>query len=150
MVKAYDVPADLFIKRLAEELKKDSKVQQPQWAKFVKTGSHAEHKPQKDDWWYFRSASLLRKLYLHGPVGLADLKSEYGGRKKRGYYLARHRDAGGSAIRKSLQQLESSGYIAKTPKGRVMTPEGMKRLDSLAKEIHKELVQILPELKKYA
>lgn len=152
MVRAYDLPADIFIERLAEELKKESQIQPPAWVQFVKTGSHAERIPEKRDWWYFRCASLLRKLYLHGPVGLSDLKSEYGGRKRRGYSLAHHRNAGGSAIRKALQQLESIGYVAKTEsgKGRILTSGGMKRLDGLAKEIHKELIQILPELKKYA
>lgn len=151
MVKVFDVPADIFIERLAEQLKKDSKIQPPSWAQFVKTGSHAERVPQSKDWWYVRCASLLRKVYIHGPIGLSDLKSAYGGRKQIGYSLAHHRDAGGAIIRKALQQLESAGYITKADsKGRIPTQEGMKKLDSLSKEIHKELVKISPELKRYA
>ncbi len=151
MVKVFDVPADIFIERLAEQLKKDSKIQPPSWAQFVKTGSHAERVPQSKDWWYVRCASLLRKVYIHGPIGLSDLKSAYGGRKQIGYSLAHHRDAGGAIIRKALQQLESAGYITKAnSKGRIPTQEGMKKLDSLSKEIHKELVKISPELKRYA
>jgi len=151
MVKAYDIPADLFIEKLVEQLKKDSKIEPPSWTQYVKTGSHAERLPQDKDWWYVRCASLLRRVYIHGPIGLSDLKSMYGGRKKLGYSLAHHRDAGGSIIRKALQQLESAGYIAKVDgKGRVLTQEGMKKLDSLGKQIHKELVKISPELKRYA
>lgn len=151
MVKAYDIPADLFIERLAEHLKKDSKIEPPSWAGFVKTGSHAERVPQNRDWWYVRCASLLRKVYIHGPVGLSDLKSVYGGRKKVGYAPAHHRDAGGAIIRKALQQLESSGYVTKAiGKGRVLTQDGMKKLDNLGKQIHKELIKISPELKRYA
>lgn len=151
MVKVFDVPADIFIERLAEQLKKNSKIQPPSWAQFVKTGSHAERVPQSKDWWYVRCASLLRKVYIHGPIGLSDLKSAYGGRKQVGYSLAHHRDAGGAIIRKALQQLESAGYITKAnSKGRIPTQEGMKKLDSLSKEIHKELVKISPELKRYA
>lgn len=151
MVKVFDVPADIFIERLAEQLKKNSKIQPPSWAQFVKTGSHAERVPQSKDWWYVRCASLLRKVYIHGPIGLSDLKSAYGGRKQVGYSLAYHRDAGGAIIRKALQQLESAGYITKAnSKGRIPTQEGMKKLDSLSKEIHKELVKISPELKRYA
>lgn len=152
MVRVYDIPAEFFIKRLSEELRKQPEIKPPPWTQFAKTGSHATRMPQKKDWWYVRCASLLRKLYVHGAVGLSDLKSAYGGRKKRGYYNAHHRDAGGAIIRKALQQLESIGYITKAERGRgrALTPDGMKRLDSLAKVIHKELIQILPELKKYA
>ena len=151
MVKAYDIPADLFIDKLTEQLKKDSNIQPPSWAQFVKTGSHAERVPQNRDWWYVRCASLLRKVYIHGPVGLSDLKSAYGGRKKLGYSLAHHRDAAGSVIRKALQQLEGAGYVTKiNGRGRVLTKEGMKRLDSLGKQIHKELIKISPGLKRYA
>ena len=151
MVKAYDIPADLFIERLAEQLKNDSKIEPPLWARFVKTGSHAERLPQNKDWWYVRCASLLRKVYIHGPIGLSDLKSVYGGRKRVGYSLAHHRDAGGAIIRKALQQLEGAGYVTKVNgKGRILTQEGMKKLDSLGKEIHKELIKVSPELKRYA
>jgi small subunit ribosomal protein S19e len=151
MVKAYDIPADLFVERLAEQLKNDPKIQPPSWSLFAKTGSHTERLPQKKDWWYVRCASLLRKVYIHGPIGLSDLQSAYGGRKKVGYSLAHHRDAGGAIIRKALQQLEGAGYVTKVNgKGRILTQEGMKKLDNLGKEIHKELVKVSPELKRYA
>jgi len=151
MVKVFDVPADLLIERLAEILKKDSKIEPPKWAPFVKTGSHAERVPGDKDWWYVRCASLLRKVYINGPIGLSDLRSAYGGRKKVGYSLAHHRDAGGAIIRKALQQLEAAGYVAKANgKGRILTQEGMKKLDGLSKDIYKELVKRSPELKRYA
>jgi small subunit ribosomal protein S19e len=79
------------------------------------------------------------------------LKVDYGGRKKIGYNLAHHKDAGGAIIRKALQQLEASGYIVKVQgKGRILSSEGMKRLDRLATEIHKELVKEIPQLQRYA
>ncbi|MFY3741137.1 MAG: small subunit ribosomal protein S19e [Candidatus Nitrosomirales archaeon] len=151
MVKVYDIPADIFIKKVVEELKKDSKIQPPTWAQFVKTGSHTERIPQNKDWWYVRCASLLRKVYIHGPIGLSDLKSAYGGRLQLGYALAHHRDAAGAIIRKGLQQLEAAGYVTKVNgRGRILTKEGMKKLDGLGKQIHKELIKISPELKRYA
>ena len=151
MVKVYDIPADIFVGKLAEQLKNEPKIQPPSWAQFVKTGSHAERMPQNKDWWHVRCASLLRKVYIHGPIGLTDLRSVYGGRKKIGYALARHRDAGGAIVRKALQQLEDAGYVVKVNgKGRILTQEGMKRMDNLGKEIHKELIKISPELKRYS
>src|SRR5688572_8483414 len=151
MAKVYDVPADELIAKLAEQLKNDKKIEAPAWSPFVKTGSHAMRIPQNKDWWYTRCASLLRKVYLHGPLGVADLKVAYGGRKKVGYNLAHHRDAGGAIVRKALQQLEASGYIVQVKrKGRLISSEGMKKMDRLATEIHKELIKAAPALQRYA
>jgi small subunit ribosomal protein S19e len=151
MAKVYDVPADELIAKLAEQLKKDKKIEPPAWSAYVKTGAHAGKIPQNRDWWFTRSASLLRKIYLHGPIGVSDLKVAYGGRKKIGYNLSHHKDAGGAIIRHALQQLEAAGYITKLPaKGRAMTSEGTKKLDRLATEIHKELAKAVPALQRYA
>jgi len=151
MAKVYDVPADEMIAKLAEQLKSDNKISAPAWSPFVKTGSHVMRIPQNKDWWYTRCASLLRKVYLHGPLGVADLKVAYGGRKKVGYNLAHHKDSGGAIVRKALQQLEASGYIVKVQgKGRLISSEGMKKMDRLATEIHKELIKAAPQLQRYA
>ena len=151
MAKVYDVPADELISKLAEQLRKDKKIEPPAWSAFVKTGSHAERMPQNKDWWYLRCASLLRKIYLHGPLGVADLKTAYGGRKQIGYNLSHHKDAGGAIIRKALHQLEASGYAVKVQgRGRIISSEGMKKMDRLATEIHKELIKVTPQLQRYA
>src|SRR5918998_6673839 len=150
MAKIFDVPADDLISRLSEQLKKDKKINPPEWAYFVKTGTHAEKMPQNKDWWYTRCASLVRKVYLHGPIGISDLKSYYGGRKRIGYNLDHHKDAGGAIIRKALQQLESAGYITKKSKGRLMSDDGMKKIDRLATEIQNDIIKTEPELQRYA
>jgi small subunit ribosomal protein S19e len=93
---------------------------------------------------------LVRKVYLHGPIGISDLKSYYGGRKRIGYNLDHHKDAGGAIIRKALQQLESSGYVERKGKGRMISNEGMKRVDRLATEIFKETSKADKNLERYA
>jgi small subunit ribosomal protein S19e len=150
MAKIFDVPADDLISRLSEQLKKDKKISPPQWSYFVKTGTHAEKMPQNKDWWYTRCASLVRKVYLHGPIGISDLKSYYGGRKRIGYNLDHHKDAGGAIIRKALQQLESAGYIDKKSNGRMISNDGMKRVDRLATEIFREVCKENENLQRYA
>ncbi len=151
MVTVYDIPQDLLIKRLAEELKrKYPQVSPPAWAMHVKTGSHAERQPQDKDWWYSRCASLLRKVYLQGPIGLSDLKPMYGGRKRIGYHPSHQRFGGGSAIRKALNQLEVSGLVTKQEKkGRILTSQGRALLDRLSTEIFKEIVKVNPSLARY-
>lgn len=150
MAKVFDVPANELITKLSDQLKKDKKINPPEWISFVKTGSHAEKIPQNKDWWYTRCASLVRKVYMHGPIGISDLKSYYGGRKRIGYNLDHHKDAGGAIIRKALQQLEESGYVEKKTKGRIISNEGMKRIDRLATEIFKETSKLNKDLERYA
>ncbi|MDN5845036.1 MAG: 30S ribosomal protein S19e [Candidatus Nitrosocosmicus sp.] len=150
MAKVFDVPADDLISKLSDQLKKDKKINPPGWASYVKTGTHAEKIPQNRDWWYTRCASLVRKVYLHGPMGISDLKSYYGGRKRIGYNLDHHKDAGGAIIRNALQQLEASGYVEKKSKGRSISSEGMKRVDRLATEIFKEISKLNKDLERYA
>ncbi|HIP57519.1 MAG TPA: 30S ribosomal protein S19e [Ignisphaera aggregans] len=151
MVTVRDVPADKLIERLAEHLKKHvPAVKPPPWALFVKTGPHKERVPDNPDWWYYRAASILRKLYLaKEPIGIETFRVIYGGLKRRGSAPPHFRRCGGSHIRKILQQLEKAGLVAKTPKGRVITPQGRALLDRLAWEIFQELVRKMPELSKY-
>ncbi len=150
MAKVYDVPADVLIDRLTEILKNED-LPAPTWTSFVKTGSHADKPPQKSDWWYTRCASILRKVYLHGPMGVNDFRKVYGGGKAISYGARNHRDAGGVIIRKAIQGLEKLGYIEKVAgKGRVISKNGMKKLDRLATEILTQLASETPKLKVYA
>jgi len=147
----YDVPPSILIERLARYLKDNvDAVRPPEWALYVKTGSHAERAPQDPDWWYTRCASLLRKVYINGPIGVEHLRSEYGGRKDRGTRREHARKGGGAIIRKALQQLERAGLIETIKgRGRVITSEGRKLLDSLSSDIKKELERVNPALSKY-
>jgi small subunit ribosomal protein S19e len=132
MVTVREVPAEKLIEKLKEELKVVKEIQPTEWSRFAKSGTHKERPPQQTDFWYVRSASLLRKIYLDGPVGTERLRSYYGGRKKRGYKPAHFRKASGNVIRKILQQLEKAGFIEKAGKGRKITSKGQKLLDRTA------------------
>ena len=110
MVNVKEVPADLFIKYLANYLKTNAPtVKPPTWALFVKTGPHKERVPDNPDWWYYRTASILRKLYVNGkPIGVGTFRTIYGGLKYRGSAPPHFRKAGASHIRHILQQLEAA------------------------------------------
>ncbi len=150
MAKVNDVPADKLIQKLTEILKSED-INPPQWASFVKTGVHAEKPPQQIDWWHIRCASILRKIYLNGPISIADMRSIYGGGKAHGYGIASHRNAGGAIIRNAVHGLEKLGYVEMVEKkGRIVTKQGMQKLDKLATEILKELIQKEPKLKIYS
>ena len=150
MAKVYDVPPDLLISKLTEILKTED-LPAPEWIPFVKSGAHADRPPQESDWWYTRCASILRKIYLNGPIGVAELKSVYGGGKPYGYGAAHHKDASGAIIRNAIHGLEKLGYLEKVEKkGRVMSSQGMKKMDKIATEILNELIVENPHLKVYS
>ena len=150
MAKVYDVPADVLISKLAEILKNED-IPAPSWTPFVKTGAHADKPPQDREWWHTRCASIMRKIYLHGPIGINELRKDYGGGKPSGYGAAHHKDAGGAIIRNAVHGLEKLGYVEKVEKkGRVASKQGMQKLDKLSTDILKELVNENPQLKVYS
>lgn len=135
MVTVFDVKPDKLIPKVAEKLKKDLKM--PEWAKFVKTGVHVEKVPTQLDWWWTRAASILRKVYTDGPVGVNRLRVWYGGSKDRPNRPNLSMKAGGKIIRFMLQNLEALNYVKKAKGGREVTPEGRKFMDATAFEVQK-------------
>ena len=142
MANALEVNANELIKRVSHQLKEHKLVHPPIWAGIVKTGRHVERPPLETDWWYTRSAAILRSVYKLGPIGTSKLRTKYGGRKNRGYRPEHFYRGGGAIIRKSLQQLEASGLIAKVQvakhSGRKMTPKGKSFIDKIASHIARE------------
>jgi small subunit ribosomal protein S19e len=151
MITAKMVPADLLIKRLADYLKENVKEVKPkEWSFYAKTASYNERVPDNpEEWWYIRAASLLRKLYLKGPIGVSRLRSEYSWRKRRGTRPPKSVKAPGHAIRIMLQQLEKAGLVKSTKEGRILTGKGRSLIDKLSHEIFKSQAEKNPELGKY-
>ena len=145
----YDADQTELIESLAEELKKVDTIKAPLWASFVKTGVHKERPPLREDWWYVRAASVLRKVRLLGPVGVQKLRTLYGGKQSRGYKSETFKKSSGNILRKILQQLEKSELIKKDKKGihkgRVITPKGIKLIDNTAKKLSKKTVDVQPK-----
>ena len=133
MVTAFDVEANRLIAKAAEKLR-EMKIEKPKFVGLVKTGAHASRPPQHENFWYMRCASILRQAYINNEVGVNRLRRHYGGRKGRGVKPEKNAPAGGSTIRKAMQQLEKAGLLMKQKTGRVLTPKGRKFLDQAAKE----------------
>ncbi len=135
MTSAREVDQQKLVEVLVGEL---SGLETPEWTAFVKTGVSRERQPEQKDWYHFRAASVLRKIYLSGPVGTQKLRTYYGGLHRRGHKPAHFARGGGKLIRTILQQLENNGYISKADKkGRVITPKGQKLVDHAAKKVKK-------------
>ncbi|MFP3872151.1 MAG: 30S ribosomal protein S19e [Candidatus Natronoplasma sp.] len=149
MVSVYDVPPNKLIERLSEELQDKEGIEEPDWARFVKTGVHKEKGPDQLDWWYDRVSAVLRSVYTEGPIGVARLRGKYGGKQRRGSKPSHVAKGSGSIIRECLQQLETAGLIEKGEEGRMVTPEGQSFLDNISHEIMKDMAKDNPELSKY-
>jgi len=119
---------------LAEALKKFPELQRPEWSEYVKSGVSKQRVPEDANFWYTRTASILRQLYIHGVVGVERLRTRYGGRKNRGVRPARFRKSSGKILRTILQQAEKAGLveIVKDKQfGRRLTKKGRELLESI-------------------
>ena len=151
MPTPYDIPSSILIERLAKHLKEEvDEINPPAWTLFARTGVHTQRPPTNPDWWFVRSASILRKIYVKGPIGIELLRQEYGGRKDGGVKPEHAAKGSGSIIRNVIRQLSTAGLV-KTyrTQGRIVTNDGRRLLDRLSTGIKNELQKNKPELSKY-
>ena len=151
MPTPYDLPASVLIDRLAKHLKEEvDEITPPEWTLFARTGVHTQRPPTNPDWWFVRCASILRKIYVKGPIGIEKLRQEYGGRKDNGARPEHASKGSGAIVRNAFKQLNKAGLVkAQRTKGRIVTNEGRQLLDRLATELKRELDKTQPELAKY-
>lgn len=134
----HEVDAAKFINSLAHKLKELPEFEMPEWAHFVKTSSSKERPPQELDWWHKRVASILRKIYLEGTIGVERLRGKYSGKRNRGTKPERVSKGGGKIIRTILQQAEKADFVSKSQTkklGRQLTKKGLEFLNQAISEI---------------
>ncbi len=136
MADVLEVDASEFISRAAARLKA-SDVKKPKYVEYVKSGAGRERAPADQDFWYVRCASVLRQVYLNGPLGVSTLRTRYGNRKRHLVHSHHHFRSGGSIIKDSFDALEKLGYVKKTGHGREITPSGRSFIDKISNEIAK-------------
>ncbi|MDE1870769.1 MAG: 30S ribosomal protein S19e [Candidatus Micrarchaeota archaeon] len=134
MANVYDVKSSDVVRLAAERLK--GKIVKPSYVDFVKSGPNKERVPDDVDFFYVRSASILRQVYINGPIGVSRLRTRYGSRKEHVVHRRHHIRAGGSIIRDALQGLEKLNYVKNTRSGRIITPQGRSFMDKIAKELN--------------
>ncbi|GAB2278198.1 Protein component of the small (40S) ribosomal subunit [Dionaea muscipula] len=128
-----DVSPHEFVKAYAAHLKRSGKIELPEWTDIVKTGVHKELAPYDADWYYIRAASMARKIYMRGGLGVGAFRRIYGGSKRNGSRPPHFCKSSGSIARHILQQLESINIVDKDGKGgRRITSSGQRDLDQVA------------------
>jgi len=134
-VTVKDVPAAEFIKVYAAHLKRQNKLRLPKWTEYVKTGCLKELSPLDPDWYYIRAASMARKLYLRGKIGVGSFQRIYGGRKNNGVRPASFVESSGKIARQILQDLEKIQVVTRDGGMRRISPNGQKDLDGIAGQV---------------
>ncbi len=132
-----NVPQQKLTEELAKELEKIDVIKYP-YPVPIKSGVNTERPFEQENFWYLRTAAIMRQLYLKGPIGVSRLRTYFGKRKRRGHAPAHHMKAGGKFIRTMLQQLEQAGLVEKVEKprkGRVLTNKGKSLIHSVAKRL---------------
>lgn len=136
----YEMNPQEYNLKLAEALKKIPEINSPEWVSFVKSGSAKERPIDDKDFWYKRTASILKKIYKRKIVGVNRLRTQYGSKKNRGVKPEEFRKSGGKILRTILQQCDSAGLteIAKEIRGvrerkpgRQLTKKGKEFLESI-------------------
>ncbi len=149
MTTVFDIPPAVLINKTAEELKALEPIMPPEWASFAKTGVHKQAPPNQEDWWYIRTASILRRVYIDGPVGVQRMRTFYGGNRDRGSNPYQFRRGSGSVLRKALQQLEEAGLIERVGTGRIVSAKGRSFIDRIANDLKMGVAETVPDLAKY-
>ncbi len=136
----YELNAQEYNLKLAEALKKVPEFQEPEWAKFVKSGSGKERPIDDENFWHKRAASVLRNIYKTGSVGVQRLRTKYGSKKNRGFKPEAFKKGSGKIIRVILQQSDKAGFTeiqkpvrgvkSKKP-GRILIDKGKKFLEEV-------------------
>ena len=139
----YELNSQEYNLKLAEALKKIPEFKVPEWVLFVKSGSAKQRTIDDIDFWYKRSASILKQIYKKKIIGVNRLRTKYGSKKNRGFQPETFKRAGGKIIRTILQQSDSAGFteIAREIKdvkgkkpGRQLTEKGKKFMESIGGE----------------
>ena len=134
MATVYDVKAEPLIKKVANHL--EDEIEEPDWTSYVKTGVSKERPPQQDNWFYIRTAAILRQVYTDGPVGVSKLRTKYGDRANHGHGPEHMEKASGKVIRTALQKLEEQELVeTEEGEGRKITSKGKQLLDQKSSKL---------------
>jgi len=119
MTIVFNTDSQEYNLKLANALKEVPEFESPAWMFLVKSSPSKERPIEDNDFWYKRSASILRQVYKMKIVGVQRLRTKYGSKKNRGMRPEKFMKASGKIIRTILQQADKAGFteMAKDIKG---------------------------------
>ncbi|PIN91456.1 30S ribosomal protein S19e [Candidatus Pacearchaeota archaeon CG10_big_fil_rev_8_21_14_0_10_32_14] len=135
---------------LAKALKDIPEFVVPDFVHFVKSGASRERPIENaDEFWFMRSASILRQIYKNKIVGVNRFRTRYGGKKNRGMRPETFRKSSGKIIRTILQQCDKAGFTEikkgkKEKSGRKLTTKGKDFLENV------KIIEVKKEIKDFS
>ena len=141
----HDVPANKWVKAMAQQFKREGKLMVPTCTEHLKTSHGRERAPQNNDWYYVRCAAVLRHVYLRPGNGYGGLAKAFANKKNKGTLPEATVKAATGPLHWACKSLEGLKLIAKgKAHGRVLTREGRKRADTVAfnVKIHRRIAGV--------
>ena len=142
-----DVPANKLIDQVASFLKEKNIIKIPKYAPLVKTSRANDCEPIDPDYFYYKAAAIIRKLYLTKSknIGVGSLRVMFSKKERRGSQPPKTFRAGGKIIREIIIQLKNADYIKnyggkddETNSGLYLTKNGRSQLDKIASGLMKK------------
>ena len=128
-----DVAANKWVRAMAAHLKQEGKLFVPSCTELVKTGYGRERAPQNPDWYYYRCAAVLRRIYVRPGTGYGGLSKAFGKKQNNGSAPEHTAKACRGLLHWCCRSLEGLKLVAKGKfSGRVLTKDGRKRVDTIA------------------
>ncbi|KAI5181737.1 small subunit ribosomal protein S19e [Nematocida sp. AWRm80] len=141
-MKVENVCPVALINALSTSLREEKKLAQPKNVEYIKTGHGRQRAPEDPNWYFIRSASVLRKIYMEEltgksgskkGLGTLQLARAYGGSKNNGHKPSHTVTGSKSLVRSILQGLEGLQLVESVKNsGRVLTPAGRQYLEQIA------------------
>ncbi len=130
----YEMNTQEYNVKLAEALKQVPEFKSPEWVDYVKSSPSKERPINETDFWYKRTASILRQIYKRKIVGVNRLRTKYGSKKNRGMKPERFVKSGGKIIRTILQQADKAGFTEPVKANKVLRTRAGRKLTAKGKE----------------
>ena len=108
--------------------------------------------PYAENWLFIRAASIARKIYIRGHLGVGALRAIYGTKNTKGTAGPHYRRSDGKVIRYCMSQLQKMGFLdliidqAENDKGQMtqistrgkqLTKKARAEMDKVATQIYK-------------
>jgi len=142
-----DAPANKLVNQVASFFKEKNIIKIPKYASLVKTSRANDCEPINPDYFYYKAAAIVRKLYVTKSknVGVGSLRVMFSKKERRGSQPPKTFRAGGKIIREIVIQLKNAGYVKnyggkedETNSGLFLTQKGRSELDKIASGLMKK------------
>lgn len=128
-----DVSANKWVRAMAAHLKQSGKLFVPNCTELMKQSTGNQRAPENPDWYFYRCAAVLRRVYVRPGTGYGGLGKAFGMLKNNGSRPEKTVKAVRGLLHWACRSLEGLKLLAKGKvKGRVLTREGKRACDTIA------------------